>query len=244
MLDDNYPCSIVIFTIDEELDLIKQKYITRLHEALYLKNATASLDQLSIQIGSVNHDYFYKIDSDFEFILYDSIDDVTNLCLLESYRGENEFYAFFGSDKLYLGKVFENNLSNMYCFNLINNQIDYLSINNKCLIMSKTERGIKLIYLKEYELEKKEFNKKELIRDLFVKRNGYKVMRIISRKDYLPSDEKLLELLSYSRNFFKENPERSWIEFDIDNSIIRNALHKDGVFFNFGELRKLPRQSA
>lgn len=89
-----------------------------------------------------------------------------------------------------------------------------------------------------------EFNRKEIIRSRIVKKEGWKQMIIISRQDKLPSDKKLLELLSYTRNFFKENPERSWIEFDIDNSIIRNALHKDGEFFNYGKLRKLPRKSA
>lgn len=94
-------------------------------------------------------------------------------------------------------------------------------------------------------ITQEEFNQKQLIRDKIVKKSGYKIIRIISDNlRSIPSDEKLLELLSYSRNFFKENPNRSWIEFDIDNSIIRNALHKDGVFFDYGELRKLSHKSA
>lgn len=95
------------------------------------------------------------------------------------------------------------------------------------------------------DITQEEFNQKEIIRNQIVKRNGYKTMRIISRKDKLPSDSKLLEILDYSRTYFKENPERSWIEFDIDNSTMRNALCKDNAqHYDFGELRTLPRKSA
>lgn len=84
-----------------------------------------------------------------------------------------------------------------------------------------------------------EFDQKEIIRNNIIKRRGYKMMRIISSKDYLPSDEILLQMLSQAKEYFSNYPEHSWIEFNIDTSTVRNAEHKDGVFFNYGEIRKI-----
>lgn len=85
-----------------------------------------------------------------------------------------------------------------------------------------------------------EFEKKELYRNVAIKREGYKQMRIISSKDLLPSDDILLQMLSMAREYFNTTS-HNWINFDIDNSIVINAENKDtnGVFFDFGELRKI-----
>lgn len=96
--------------------------------------------------------------------------------------------------------------------------------------------------VKMNNITKEEFDKKELIRFNIIKRAGYKQIHLVSNNDKLPSDEKLLEILSESKLFFKENPERSWIEWNITNQTVRNnkdAEHLAGVFFDFGELRKI-----
>ena len=64
-------------------------------------------------------------------------------------------------------------------------------------------------------------------------------MRIISLKDKLPSDEILLQMLSEAKQYFFDYPNHSWIEFNIDTSTVRNAEQKDGVFFDYGKLRKI-----
>lgn len=100
--------------------------------------------------------------------------------------------------------------------------------------------------VKKGQISQEEFDYKQMIRDKIVKSEGYKIVRIIADKTRaIPSDSKLLEILDYARNFFKDNPERSWIEFDIDNSTVRNALCKNNPeHYDFGELRKLPRKTA
>lgn len=85
----------------------------------------------------------------------------------------------------------------------------------------------------------KEFKSKELYRNIALKKEGYKQMRIISSKDKLPSDEVLLQMLQDTRNYFSIYPNHSWIEFNIDTSIVRNAEHKDGISYDYGELRKI-----
>ena len=85
----------------------------------------------------------------------------------------------------------------------------------------------------------KEYLHKEIARSNVIKRAGCKQMRIISSKDKLPSDEILLQMLSEARQYFFDYPEHSWIEYNIDTSTVRNAEHKDGVFFDYGKLRKI-----
>ena len=91
-------------------------------------------------------------------------------------------------------------------------------------------------------LTQEEFNKKEIIRNNIIKREGYKMIRLISSHDKLPSDEVLLQILENSRQYFKKYENHSWIEWNIDTSTVRNAEQKDGVFFNYGELRNIKKE--
>lgn len=84
-----------------------------------------------------------------------------------------------------------------------------------------------------------EYLHREIVRYIVVKNEGYKQMKIISNNDKLPSDQILLQMLNEAKQYFSEYPNHSWVEYDIDNSIIRNAEHKDGIPYNYGELRKI-----
>lgn len=88
-------------------------------------------------------------------------------------------------------------------------------------------------------LTKEEFNKKEIIRNTAIKREGYKQMRIVSSKDLLPSDDILLEMLCYTRSYFSKYPQHSWIEFNIDLSSVRSAEYADGISYNYGGLHTI-----
>lgn len=83
-----------------------------------------------------------------------------------------------------------------------------------------------------------DFNLKEIIRDKIVKSNGYKVMRIISKTDKLPSDDKLLDILLISKNYFSSTT-HSWINWYLDDGYYYNAEHKNGVVYDFGKLSKI-----
>ena len=93
--------------------------------------------------------------------------------------------------------------------------------------------------VKMKEMTSEEFKRKEIIRYNCIKKEGYKLMEIISHFDYLPSDDVLLHILQHTRQYFSAYPNHSWIQFDIDASTVRNAEQKDGVFFNFGKLRRI-----
>lgn len=80
---------------------------------------------------------------------------------------------------------------------------------------------------------------KEIVRYNVIKIEGYKQMRIISSKDIIPCDKILLQMLFEAKQYFSEYPNHSWIEYDIDKSIVRNAEYKDGVKYNYGELKRI-----
>lgn len=93
--------------------------------------------------------------------------------------------------------------------------------------------------VKTGQLTQEQFDKKELVRDRVIKKEGYKVIRIKSKNNKLPSDQILLQMLNEARQYFSKYPNHSWIEYDIDNSIVRNAEHKDGVSYDYGDIRRI-----
>lgn len=84
-----------------------------------------------------------------------------------------------------------------------------------------------------------EYNYKEIVRFNVIKNEGFKQMKIVSNSDKLPSDSILLQMLSNARNYFSEHPNHSWIEFNLDTSLVRNAENKQGVPYDFGTLRRI-----
>ena len=138
----------------------------------------------------------------------------------------------------------------LYLFNLYN-MTDVTELNYPILQFNADICFIKEKLICEYDgsghdlsvrlgkYTQEEFNHKELIRDRVIKSEGYKIIRIQSKTDKLPSDLILLNMLSYARNYFSQYPQHSWITFNLDSSFIRSAEYKDGIFFNYGELRTI-----
>lgn len=89
-----------------------------------------------------------------------------------------------------------------------------------------------------------EYNHKEIVRFNVIKNEGYKQLKIISSSDKLPSDITLLQMLSKTRNYFSEYPNHSWIEFNLDTSLVRNAENKQGVPYDFGVLRRIKDEDS
>ncbi|MCM1233963.1 MAG: endonuclease domain-containing protein [Ruminococcus flavefaciens] len=87
-----------------------------------------------------------------------------------------------------------------------------------------------------------EHDRKEIMRNNIIKREGYKQIHIISTTDKLPSDKILLQMLFDAKEYFYTST-HTWIEYNIDTSIMRNANNIDGVFFNYGKLRIINKDS-
>lgn len=86
----------------------------------------------------------------------------------------------------------------------------------------------------------KEFNDKSRKRWYYLKSKGWRSIKIISRKDLFPANEKFLEIIKYAKEYL--NAGHSWIKFDVDNSKIINS---QGEFdYNFGELYLLYKKKC
>lgn len=170
----------------------------------------------------------------------------TNLknCGYESYMQSPEFFekwfAKHGSDFVKTSR------QQRYICNLYNGTLNYPF---KCFALD--------IFLQEDKLDvefdgsghkmsislgsisEEDFEKKELYRNVAIKKEGYKQMRIISAKDLLPSDDTLLQMLSDAKSYFSLYPSHSWTEFNIDTSTVRNAENPEGSPYDFGVLRTI-----
>lgn len=111
-------------------------------------------------------------------------------------------------------------------------------IPNGNIVVEYDGGGHKLNMILNQNIEK-EFLRKEIIRSNIIKQEGYKQMHVVSINDRLPSDEILFQMLEQAKQYFSDYPEHSWIEYNIDASTVRNAEQKDGVFFDYGKLRKI-----
>lgn len=87
-------------------------------------------------------------------------------------------------------------------------------------------------------ITKEEFDRRTIIRNATIKNAGIKQMRIISSKDKLPSDQILLQMLEQARNYF-QTTQHSWCSYDIDQSLLFNAEHKEGIPYDYGKLRTI-----
>lgn len=84
----------------------------------------------------------------------------------------------------------------------------------------------------------KEFKRKEIIRDHVVSKNKIKILRIVSVKDNIPSDEIFMDMLEISRNFFNTT-NHSWITWYIDENKYCNSECKEGTFYDFGKVKRI-----
>lgn len=82
----------------------------------------------------------------------------------------------------------------------------------------------------------KEFDVKEKIREESICEKGYKIIRIISKRDNLPSDETILNLIEGFKN-----SDFQVVRIDIDEGTIEKDYNQK-MIYNFGKLRKITKK--
>lgn len=131
-----------------------------------------------------------------------------------------------------------------YIRNIIGGELNY-PFKNYSLDIAHVEENIYIecdfgghwLSIKLGTVTEKEFKVNERKRWYILFRSGWKEIRIISTKDYIPQDDKLLEMIEYAKVYL--NTGHHYIRFDIDKNIIINS---QGEFdYNFGELRKIKK---
>ena len=79
-----------------------------------------------------------------------------------------------------------------------------------------------------------QFNEKELKRDNHLKNKGWKLIRIISNKDYLPDDDSIINAINIAKNKLKDF---YYCKINIDNETIEINGNVEKILFN--NLRRL-----
>lgn len=91
------------------------------------------------------------------------------------------------------------------------------------------------LHIKFNDMTREEFNKKELKREYFLISNGWKILRIVSKNDYLPSDKDLMKYVSLAKEYLDGN--RHWVRIDIDEKRIYGSKINENIHFE--NLRKI-----
>lgn len=133
-----------------------------------------------------------------------------------------------------------------YLYNLLGGKLNY-PVSYLSLDIAFPEEMIYLEYdgsghdlsVKYGDLTQEEFNKKERNRRYFLKSKKWDEIRIISRKDYIPQDEVIFQMIEYAKDYLSTG--HSWITFDIDNNKIKTSQFKYNI--DYGELRKIRKAS-
>lgn len=87
-------------------------------------------------------------------------------------------------------------------------------------------------------LTQNEFNHKEIVRSEILRRNGWKEVTIISKKDLIPLDDKIRQIIQDAKCYFGTG--HSWITYDIDrNKVVCSEYEKE---YDFGKLRRITKE--
>lgn len=83
-----------------------------------------------------------------------------------------------------------------------------------------------------------DFNRREIIRATYLKKDGWKLIKIVSKYDILPSEADLLKMLEDAKKVFFKG--RTWVEFNIDESTISyKDFKKDYKFIKTERFREI-----
>jgi very-short-patch-repair endonuclease len=88
-------------------------------------------------------------------------------------------------------------------------------------------------------ISEQDFKNKDMRRYYALKSQGWREIRIISDKDLLPSDDIIIKLINQGKEYL--NSGHSWIEFNIDENIVRSSIFEKS--YNYGKLRQIKEEN-
>jgi very-short-patch-repair endonuclease len=139
---------------------------------------------------------------------------------------------------MYKNQTAPSSMQQRYLCNVVGGELNYpvgicsldIAFPNEKIYLEYDGSGHELS-VKFGTVTKKEIKEKEINRFYFLRKNGWRSIRIISKKDLLPSEEKIIEMFKLGKKLLKN---RSWVEFNIDTSTVKTS--KGELKYNFGEL--------
>jgi hypothetical protein len=120
-----------------------------------------------------------------------------------------------------------------YLYTIIGGELNY-PVENLLLDIAFPDEKIYLEYdggghnlsVKVGSITQEQFDNNEMKKYHFLKDKGWKMIRIISLKSKLPSDQEIMKLFNYAKDYLKDG--HSWIKFDIDgNKVICSKFEKE-----------------
>ena len=85
-----------------------------------------------------------------------------------------------------------------------------------------------------------EYNRREIIREATIKRNGYRLIRIVCPQDFLPSDSVLLQMKSDALSYF-ESTNHTWRTYYVEDGTFEDAEHREKPSYDYGELNRIDK---
>jgi hypothetical protein len=128
----------------------------------------------------------------------------------------------------------------IYLHNLLGGELNYpvsrcsldIAFLNE-MIYIEYDGGGHDLNVKMGNISQNDFNNKERKRELFLKSQGWKEIRIISPQDKLPRDGVIIDFVNKAKEYL--NAGHSWIHIDINkNKLIGNQYE---IYYDFGETR-------
>lgn len=153
--------------------------------------------------------------------------------------------------KLSMKSLYENNTApcsrqQRYIHNLLGGKLNFPHHNSFLDICFVDEKIYLEIDLGGHELQMKlgnvteeEYRNNERKRWYALYRKGWKEIRIISTKDKIPSDDKLIEIMNYAREYL--NTGRHYIKFYLDEGKVKTSQFEED--YDFGELRYIYKKN-
>jgi len=160
------------------------------------------------------------------------------------YPMQNEEIRQKQRDSVYKSGKVASSKQQRYINNLYNGELNYYA-NEKCFVdIGLLDENIYIeidcsghrLGVVHGQISEHNFKEREKRRSYGLIKSGLREMRIISLKDYLPSDEVLLEMLEYAKVLFNDYDFHR-VVFDIDTNEVYTSKWK--IDYDFGELRSL-----
>lgn len=144
------------------------------------------------------------------------------------------------NDTMYKNKTAPASSQQIYLHSLIGGELNY-PCNNAILDIAFPEENIYVEYdgggywlsIKFENETHDEFVKRSMNRWYAMYRDGWKQIRIISKKDKLPHAVNIIEMVDFAKLYLSEG--HSWIEFDLDNQSVKSSQFNKT--YDFGEIK-------
>jgi len=104
--------------------------------------------------------------------------------------------------------------------------IDIALLNDKIAI--EYDGGYHDAMVKLGKISQEDFEKKEFKREKYLNSKGWKIIRIISKEDYMPYSFKVIDIVNFAKDYLKGH---SWIQFNIDENSVKGS--KLSGFYDF-----------